>query len=285
MMIQEEYKFITSGNNKLFSAIYYPDNKKYNAGILFCEPIFEEKLWAQRVLINLARHLASKNFLVCRFDYSGNGDSGGQFKDNTLDTYRQDMSEAINYLNSRHTLKNIFLIGFRFGAFVQLSSLNSGIDIKGMVLLEPVLNASEYIMDCLRSNLTSQMVLYKKVKYSREQLLESLAGGEIIDIDGYELTPEFYNSIVKENIFSLIQKMNFPVFIARIVRNSTVPIKPQLKEFHEKLLENKSDITFKSIETEPFWVESRRIDTKPDTLFEEIETWVSNMIKGIERCL
>ena len=40
-----------------------------------CHPLGEEKLWAHRVFVSLARDLANAGFVVLRFDCRGEGDS------------------------------------------------------------------------------------------------------------------------------------------------------------------------------------------------------------------
>ncbi len=277
----EEPSFINFQNKQLFSMLYSAKANPVNkVTVVFCDPIFEEKLWAQRVMVNLARYLSTKDLLCVRFDYTGLCESSGYFKNNTLETYIEDINDICNYVSKKYEPKKLLLLGLRFGAFVSLEIVKKRKDIDGLLLLEPVLDTQEYIMQCLRSNLTSQLVLYKKVKYTREVLFQQLQDGNIINVDGYELTHDFYNSI-KNNEHSFIPPKDFRVLLTRVVRNAKAPVNKTLQAYLDKCILKNVNIEFETVMAEPFWSEVRKINTAPSDLFEKVEAWLLKNWKNV----
>ena len=68
--------FPSTGGGALFGVFHRPaaiDTTR--PAFVFCHPLAEEKLWAHRVFVSYARHLAAAGYPVLRFDMTGNGDS------------------------------------------------------------------------------------------------------------------------------------------------------------------------------------------------------------------
>jgi alpha/beta superfamily hydrolase len=279
----ETPEFITARNKELFLMSYTPDsNNNKRIGIIICDPIFEEKLWVQRVMVNFSRYLMSKNYYIFRFDYSGHGDSTGHYKENTLDSYIEDVNDICDSVSKKYSLDSIYLLGLRFGTFIASYVANQRNDLKGLILLEPIIEADNYVSEILRSNLTSQLVLYKKIKYSRDILLDQLIAGEIVDIDGYEFTSEFYKSIASKSLLDEDNIYNCPVLVGRVVRNLKKKVDKIIDVFKEKIEEQNSKMDLITIIEEPFWNEVRKINTKPVDMFEKIEYWLKKMEKNNE---
>ena len=65
--------------------------------------------------VRLARALAEEGIATLRFDFMGLGDSGGEFRDSTLQTYCEDLGSALEALETRTGRHTNLLIGHSFG--------------------------------------------------------------------------------------------------------------------------------------------------------------------------
>src|SRR5262245_18163177 len=70
-------------SSPLFGVFHAPARTTCLPAFVFCHPFAEEKLWTHRVFVSFARRLAAEGYPVLRFDYMGNGDSAGDFRDSS----------------------------------------------------------------------------------------------------------------------------------------------------------------------------------------------------------
>ncbi len=164
-------------------------------GLVFCNPIFEERKAAHRVLVEAARSLARAGFRVLRFDYRGCGDSPGAFDAYGPATWLQDIAAALAELRKHGPDTPLGLLGLRVGAAMALhaSAVEAGIELT--VLWEPVLDGQQYIEQELRRKMVREMVMRKGDRSSRDELIAGLRGGASFDYEGYPIAPHLYEEL------------------------------------------------------------------------------------------
>ena len=268
----EEYLFFKNKSRKnLFGVIYYPEEKSFK-GILICHPIFEEKLHVHRVLVDFSRILCSSGFNVLRFDYCGDGDSEGEFEEATVKTRLSDINSALEIFREKILLQKVALLGVRFGATLAALCVEKEMEIDALILWAPIINGNDYLHQLLRMNLTHQVVVYKKILYTRKDLITNLSQGEKVNVEGYEITRELFQQISEINL--LLQDINFfgKTLLVQCSKNRTV-IEPDLEKL--KTLYSKNNISeMLQIPAHPFWGDM--IYYPPDTaaLFEKTVNWL-----------
>lgn len=270
--MEEHLFFKNSSGKELFGAIHYPGNPG-NKGVLICHPLFEEKLHVHRVLVDLARFLSSSGFKVMRFDYFGDGDSAGEFEEATVETRLADIGSALEFFRKEAALEKIVLLGVRFGATLSSLFAEKETSVDGLILWAPVLRGNDYLQQLLRMNLTHQVVVYKKVLHTREQLVRGLDEGKKINVEGYEITRELYHQVSGLNLLSKDKGFKGKTLLVQLCCNSE-----QKDLDFEKLTALYSSQSFGELQrstTPPFWSDMKYYPPLTSDLFGKTLNWLT----------
>jgi exosortase A-associated hydrolase 2 len=268
--------FFESGGKNLYGHLHLPVQESRGIGWIFCDPFAEEKLWAHRILFNLARRLTAHGFPVLRFDYMGHGDSEGHFSEATLGSRIEDILSAMAVMKKRAEVEHIGLFGLRLGAALALKALQREGSAEAVILWAPVLKVKDYIYDCLRSNLATQMVAYQKVLETRDRLAERMLAGEAVNIDGYEVPGILYKEGEALTGEGLVPQNPCKSFVLDIVRRER-PIGRDLQEFQEQWEGRGGTIQISQSVFDPFWTELRHYYPAAPELNEKTVAFTENM--------
>ena len=248
MIKQQSYSF-ESYKESLFAELFIPTTNSLSKAYVICAPFAEEKKSAHRSLVDLAKSLSEKGFPVLLFDYSGCGDSSGEFCDATLTNWIKDINNAISFLKEKTGIKHTGLIGLRLGAYLLLQKGISPCD--EYVLIEPVINPSKYFRQILRQKLMKELITDGKVSSNRNELVRNLGQQQSIDFDGYEISPAFYDELKQYSGLEVnISSVHKPTLFLHI--SHTGKISREVEKFHPSLEEN-NNILFRQLKLEPFW--------------------------------
>ena len=270
--------FLKNKSYKLFGVLHQPEQNhltKSSLGIVFCHPFAEEKLFAHRVMVNIARKLTVDGYYCLRFDYMGHGDSDGNFEDASIETRLSDIKCAIDYLKNSVGVKEVVLLGVRLGATLAvLSSLNT-LNIKALILISPIIDGEKYIHQCLRSNLTMQIAMHKKIIKDRKALINDLMEGRVVNIDGYLLTRDFYEQLREINLFSSKLNSRQDILILSVSKKRKANIN-DLEELRLKYTNQGNKVELYSIEDDEFWKDIKIYNPKCKNLQQAINNWCKN---------
>lgn len=196
-LMESPFFFESSSGGLLFGFIHRAQGKSKKHGFVFCHPLAEEKLWAHRAQVSFARLLANHGYTVMRFDFYGEGDSDGEFEQSTLESRLRNVSDAIEYLKrSDEQVTDISLFGLRFGGAIAAIAAEQLSGLSGLLLWEPVLDGNKYVREMLRTQLATQLAVWGEVRKDRAALAADLEAGHTVNIDGYLLSPRFYQELV-----------------------------------------------------------------------------------------
>jgi len=274
----EEPFFFSNKNYRLFSILHHPADPKSlhgETGVVFCDPFAEEKLWAHRVFVNFARLLSKNSYWVLRFDCMGHGDSDGNYEDANVETQLSDIRRAVGVLKEKARVKNVMLLGARFGGTLSALAAANVDEVDGMVLWSPVVNGEKYFQDCLRSNLTTQMTTYRKINYTREQMVRDLLGGKAVNIDGYLISPEFYKQISRIRLNEVMPSCKKPLLMIQIHKEENARIDKEVQELQGALKQAGRPAQFGTVKGEPFWRELNTFPQRLDALFATTLDWIN----------
>ena len=82
------------------------------------------------------------------------------------------------------------------GALALVAAERSPSDVL-VALWEPVLDTAAYLQELLRVNVSTQTMMYKKVVRNRTKLMEDIASGESVSINGYDLAAPFVDGLLR----------------------------------------------------------------------------------------
>lgn len=203
-MTVERPFFFARRDTRLFGMLHEPATPGARLGFVLSHPFAEEKLWSHRVLVTFARALAARGHPVLRFDYAGAGDSAGETAGTSLASHLDDLRAAVGTLETKvPDLERIGLVGLRLGAtFAALlaeeaasGGASSALRDAPLVLWDPVVDGAAYLQDVLRANLSAQLASHGRVIETREVMIQRIAEGGVVNVDGYEIAKPLFESI------------------------------------------------------------------------------------------
>ena len=112
--------------------------------ILICPPVAHEYTRCHWALRQLAERLALEGFHVFRFDYTGLGDSWGEFGQASVARWVDDVRTALAELADTAGVRQVTLLGLRLGATLALEAAR-GANVARLVLWDPVVRGSSFV--------------------------------------------------------------------------------------------------------------------------------------------
>jgi len=267
--MQETPFFFERAGAQLFGVVHEPATAG-RLPIVFCHPFGEEKLWTHRTFVSCARKLAQRGHCVLRFDYLGNGDSGGRFSQSSMATALDDIAAAIELIKQRTGSRHVGLIGLRLGASLAFKAAAVRSDVKALALWSPILDGARYLQDLLRINVTTQLAVYREVKRDREALTAVLEAGNSVNVDGYEMGPDMARQL---GALALAEEQMAPTarcLIAHLDRNPAAKAPQELEALCAKM----ANAQIKIVQEDQFWKEIPRFYYEAPNLFAVTERWL-----------
>lgn len=237
---------------------------------VFCHPFAEEKLWTHRVFVTFARQLAALGHPVLRFDYNGHGDSDGVFRDFSVATAQADIGCAIDWLKARTGRSQVSLLGLRLGATLARQVAGTRRDITALILWAPIVDAGKYMQELLRINLTTQMAVYKEIRFDREALAATLRAGDTVNVDGYEIGWSLFEQMSTLKL-SEASPFGGPCLALQVDRSGAAAVARDL----DALRATNPGMVLRVVQEEPFWKEIDRFYDAAPNLAAETLSWMN----------
>jgi exosortase A-associated hydrolase 2 len=270
-MAVESPFFFGGSRDRRFAMWHAPGAPVRGDVFVLCHPFGEEKLWAHRVLVSFARELASRGHAVLRFDYRGNGDSDGEFADSSVSSALEDLNAAIDVARERTGASSVGLVGLRWGATLASQAAEARQDVGTLVLWAPIVDGSRYVQELLRINLTTQMSVFREIRWDRATLAEQLREGRTANVDGYDLSLRMHDELSQVNLVEGSKGFAGRCLIVQIERSQPVRPGPDL----EALCRQYPSASLMQVEEDPFWREIERFYDRAPNLFARTLEWLA----------
>lgn len=194
LLVSEKITFTGSQGRTLSARLDRPDHEPRAYGIFsHCFTCTKETLATFRV----SQALAKKGFAILRFDYSGLGDSDGDFADTNFTTMKQDLLCAAQLLETHYQPAEI-LLGHSLGGTVSYAVAEQLTEIKAIISL-----ASPSEADHILRHFGDALAQLKQGKDSAIHV----AG------KAYPVTPQFIDDLATHNVTQVISRLQKAILI------------------------------------------------------------------------
>jgi pimeloyl-ACP methyl ester carboxylesterase len=253
--------------------------------VVLCSGFASEAEVFRSHLANFARVLAEAGYPAIRFDYAGYGDSEGDFRIASPAGMEDDIGLAADALREKTRVDSIILVGLRLGGTLALRTAARRPDVAGVALWEPLPRPWETIFAQLRATVSRQMVLFKSVSATREQIVENvladrptIVGGydfNVVD-DGYPLVRDVVLQAQAMDLARDLNPLNFPVLVLH-VRRRLGRMPQALSELCDALARAGSRCTSQTITMPQLpWVHGALYSTASSALYDATLEWMED---------
>jgi alpha/beta superfamily hydrolase len=260
--IRETPMWLSTPNGDLYAVEYATQGTVSRPPVVIAAPDGEERAWAARTLVLVARALAHHGSMVYRFDHLGQGESEGDYEATTWASRLADLDAAVQ-MAERRAGQTPIVLGVRLGATLALSAVRRGTPMAGLVVWQPVVDAAQYVHQLLRVNVSTQMVALGKIERDRSDLIADARRGAIISVNGFGLSGPFIDALLTLDLDSKIGQLSIPtLWLSTLLADQAVTSNPS--------------VVAKRVSTFPFWKEPKIHRSMPPPFLAETVEWLAS---------
>lgn len=172
------------------------------AHIVFFPAFCEEMNRCRSLVATQARSFAVAGYACTVVDFYGTGDSEGELRDATLETWYANVDLVIETLKSELDVPLVFW-GLRLGGLLALDyAARSDVPVQDIILWQPVNGAQVYVTQMLRQRVASLMVRDLPPETTKE-IRQRLEDGERVEIAGYVVSGPLIRDIEAIDLASM----------------------------------------------------------------------------------
>jgi alpha/beta superfamily hydrolase len=261
----ERHFFVNDSSRKLFCVENVSETAEHDGyGIILCKPLWGERLRVQRLYTNLSRLLCAHGFNIITCDYFGEGNSGGDALDLNFDEMAENIVTIYNYIRNQYKISKFALIGLRMGANVAIEVEKRIRNIHKMILIEPIPDLINYLTSELRSNLSTQMIMNRRIVKTREDLIHEIKNGMPVNVDGYLIGKELWVSFEKNSLLEVNPQFDGDVTFISLIDKAN-----KSKDYSEQARKNGKG-KYLIVDKEFEWSSWQKNVPRPPILFDTI---------------
>lgn len=237
---------------------------------VMADPFAEEKKCAHRVMAETAEALAGAGVAVLRFDYGGTGDSEGEFQDQTLVGWEQDLVAACEWARRELAPSALALVGVRLGA-VLAARAASLLRPNVLVLIAPVTDGRAYWHENFRRQLIKSKLTVGEAASAED--LRAAEAEEYFDLAGW---------LVSRKLREELQDVRLgPEEVKKVTAGRClvldVAARPEPSATSLALAQALPGGEAVGIRMEPFWQRIGLVDAMP--LIEALSRWLPEALR------
>lgn len=207
----EQQIIIHTDSQQLSSVLHMPQCNEHEKkpAVVICHGFISSKVGQHRVFVSLARQLCQDGFIVLRFDYSGCGESSGEYRDVTITQQIEETKKIIDFVAEHPNVDtaNITLLGHSMGGAIAASVAAIDTRIQQLILLSPVAEPLHDILGIL----------------GQERYQRCLQEG-IVNYEGFEIGKDFFSSLSQVNPLAGIHQFKGNVLLVHGSEDVETPL-------------------------------------------------------------
>ncbi|MEV6927311.1 alpha/beta hydrolase [Dactylosporangium sp. NPDC051485] len=250
----------------MFVSVAVPEEDNGGA-VIVCPSLMTDALAGYRAEVLLARSLAAKGHAAIRMHYRGTGHSDGDGAV-TFDSMVDDAIRAADEV-ARHG-RPVAFVGSRLGALVAAAAAGRR-GARALAMWEPATEAELYFRESVRGRLMRETVQRNRTKVTARGLFAELAGGATIDVLGYPLTPQLYESFAGRTLAALLDATRCPALAVHFGRSQA----------HQEALANLAASHGLEVDAVPAAIDWWLLDNgrlPPEALIEHTSGWLAEQV-------
>ncbi len=162
------------------------------ATVVLAGPMTLERTHGYLTWVRWARVLAANGYDVLRFDYRGVGESTGDFRQQTFETWLEDLRAVVAHARARGHGR-VLVLGLRLGALLG-KRVFDGRECDAFVAWEPPAGGKPMLMDMLRRKLAADYMEFPGERKTRDDYVAELERGAAVEVEGYPWTKALFLS-------------------------------------------------------------------------------------------
>ncbi|MEJ1223675.1 bifunctional alpha/beta hydrolase/OsmC family protein [Sediminicola sp. 1XM1-17] len=157
---------------------------------------------------NIVRALTAQGFGVLRFDFTGLGESEGDFSDTNLSGNVEDLLSAATFLKEKHKAPSL-IIGHSLGGVAALMAAKKIASVKGIATIGTPSNA-EHVKGLLKNDI--------------DEIEET--GKACVNLGGRDFTikKQFLEDLENQSLLHLVKELRLPILLLHSPLDTTVGI-------------------------------------------------------------
>ncbi|MEH2360884.1 alpha/beta hydrolase [Nostoc sp.] len=210
----EAIVFKSSSNHNLVGVMHPGIGQEPRPCLIACHGFVGTKYGgSRRFLVDFARYAVKHNLSVFRFDFSGCGDSEGDFVDLTIDSELEDLEAAIDVVSTIAGVdpQKIGVFGQCLGAVTAICAASRDSRIYKVVAWAPFVNFADALQ-----------------KLVGEEAFQSLQLGEEAEFMYHEqpfrCSPKILNESLRLDMFEEITRVRKPLLVIHGTEDAVVPL-------------------------------------------------------------
>ncbi len=206
-MEENKVSVVNESNEKLRGIETIPEIKKNKYPTVILAHGFGVTKEEGGMFDNIAKHLAENGILVYRFDFSGRGESEGDYSKTTLSKLKSDQSKILEFVKSQDKvdLDNIGILGQSFGTSTTVTLEPK---VKAIVLMGSVAHPKELLGKIFGEGYNPEGLSVRKKP-----------SGVTI-----EMGPQFWKDFENHNLLESMSRIECPIFFIHGEKDEKVPL-------------------------------------------------------------
>lgn len=206
-MTEQKVKIENDSRETLVGVETLPSEKKEKYPVMILVHGFAYYKEEDGMFVDLAKHLSDIGIISYRFDFSGCGESEGDFIESSLTKLRDDLKSILEFVESQEIIdkERIGIVGQSFGTTCAIALAPK---VKSLVLMGTLFNAKQVLADYFGKDYNPGGISEK-----------NRSDGHTIRIK-----PKFWKDFDNFNFSLLLKTMKYPILFIHGGADDTVPL-------------------------------------------------------------